>query len=199
MEVIPSKVLLGAVASCLTVVAYLPYLRAIVRGRVTPHVFTWIVWGTATLLAFAAALQAGGGWGAWVIGLSAVTSFAVAAVGHAHRAEVRITRLDALFFTAALAAVPLWVLARDPLWAIVLLTLIELLGFGPTVRKAWWAPRSESATFPALLALRNLLILGALDRYTVATVLFPAASGLACMGLVAVLLWRRQASVIARL
>jgi hypothetical protein len=193
------KALLGAFASCLTVVAYLPYLRAILQGRATPHVFSWIVWGTATLLAFAAALQAGGGWGAWVIGLSAVTSFIVAAFGHARRAEVRITRTDVAFFVAALMAVPLWLLARDPLWAVMLLTLIELLGFGPTFRKAWWAPRSESAMFLALLGLRNVLVLGALDRHVPATVLFPAASGLACMGLVAVLLWRRQASLPARL
>jgi hypothetical protein len=59
-------------------------------GRVVPHVFTWIVRGTATLLAFVAAVQAGGGWGAWVIGLSAVTSFVVAACSHARRARLQI-------------------------------------------------------------------------------------------------------------
>lgn len=182
----------GSLASGLTVVAYFPYLRSIVHGRVRPHVFTWIVWGTATLLAFAATLQAGGGWGAWAIGLSAVTSFMVASLAYVKRADVTITHTDVLFFGAALVTVPLWVLARDPIWAILLLTLIELLGFGPTFRKTWHAPRSESVTFLVLLILRNALILAALGQYTVTTVLFPSAAGAACLALVAIMIWRRK-------
>lgn len=197
MESLLYKPWFGALASGLTVVAYFPYLRSIVRGRVRPHVFTWIVWGTATLLAFAATLQDGGGLGAWVIGLSAATSFMVAALAYAKRADVNITRTDIVFFAAALAAVPLWVLAREPVWAVLLLTLIELLGFGPTFRKTWQAPRSESMTFLVLLILRNTLILAALERYTLTTVLFPAAAGIACLALVAVMVWRRQRVALA--
>jgi hypothetical protein len=176
--------------------AYLPYLWAILFGGVRPHIFTWIVWGTATLLAFAAALDSGGGWGAWVIGLSAIVSFIVAILAYIKRAEVIISNTDVLFFVAALAAVPLWVFAHDPFWAVLLLTLIELLGFGPTFRKTWHAPRSESMVFLLLLIARNTLILFALERYTLSTVLFPAAAGIACLALVAIMIWRRRCLVL---
>jgi hypothetical protein len=60
-------------------------------------------------------------------------------------------RTDPGLFLAALLVIPLWLLAEDPLWAIMLPTLIELLGFGPTLRKAWWAPYSESVAFLGVL------------------------------------------------
>jgi hypothetical protein len=189
MDAIGLKAWSGAAAAALTLLAYLPYLWAILLGDIRPHVFTWIIWGTATMLGFAAALDSGGGWGAWVIGLSAVTSFVVATLAYVKRADVTISHTDVLFFAVALAAVPLWVLAHDPLWAVLLLTLIELLGFGPTFRKTWHAPRSESMTFLVLLILRNTLILSALERYTLTTVLFPAAAGAACLALVAIMIW----------
>lgn len=187
------KTTASTLATALTVAAYLPYLRSITRGQVRPHMFTWIIWGTVTLLAFIATLQAGGGKGAWVLGLSAGVSFLVAKLAHVKRADVSVTRLDGAFLVAAFAAIPLWLLARDPLWAVCLLTLIELLGFGPTFRKTWHAPSSESASFLGILIVRNALILAALESYAVVTVLFPAVAAIACLALLAMMLWRRRA------
>lgn len=196
MDMMVYKSWLGVIASGLTIVAYFPYLRSIIQGRVRPHVFTWIIWGTATLLAFGSTLQAGGGWGAWVIGLSAATSFVVAGFAYAKRADVSITSVDLLFFIAALSTVPIWILAQDPIWAVMLLTLIELLGFGPTFRKTWHAPHSESITFLVLLSFRNTLIIASLEHYTAVTVLFPAAAGLACIALVGIIMWRRPRTAL---
>ena len=46
---------------------------------------------------------------------------------------------------AALAALPLWWLADDPLWAVMLTTTSDLLGFGPTLRRVWLRPHDERA------------------------------------------------------
>lgn len=187
------KTTASALATALTVAAYLPYLRSIARGQVRPHMFTWIIWGTVTLLAFVAILQAGGGPGAWALGLSAAASFLVARLAYLKRADVSVTRLDGVFLVAAFAAIPLWMLASDPLWAVCLLTLIELLGFGPTFRKTWHAPRSESVSYLSMLIVRNALILAALENVAVVTVLFPAAAAIACLALLVMMLWRRRA------
>jgi hypothetical protein len=195
MAAIELKAWLSIAATALTLLAYLPYLWSILFGGVRPHIFTWVIWGTATLLAFAAAYHSDGGWGAWVIGLSAVISFIVATLAYIKRADVTISHADIFFFIAALAAMPLWWLAHDPVWAVLLLTLIELLGFAPTFRKTWHAPHSESITFLVLLILRNTLIIFALAHYTLSTVLFPAAAELACLMLVILMLWRRRIGV----
>lgn len=73
----------------------------------------------------------------------------------------------------------------------MLITLIELLGFGPTMRKIWWDPFSESMVFLLLIVVRNALVIAALARYTLATALFPVAMAGACLVLIAMMVWRR--------
>lgn len=93
---------------------------------------------------------------------------------------------------AAVSAVPLWYVTDDPLWAVVILTLVDLLGFGPTLRKAFHFPHEENLTFFGLFLLRNLLAILALEHYSVTTVLFPAAVALACLMLIVLILYRRK-------
>jgi hypothetical protein len=85
-------------------------------------------------VAFVATLSAGGGANAWAMGFTAAITLAVAALAWARRADVHITRVDWLFFLVGLAAIPLWFVASDPLWAIGLVTAVELSGFAPTMR-----------------------------------------------------------------
>ena len=185
---------LSAAAMALTFIAFVPYFRSIFAGTTRPHVFSWVVWGTNTSVAFVATLSAGGGAGAWAVGFSAVITLAVAGLAWARRADVHITRVDWLFFLAGLAAIPLWFVASDPLWAIALVTAVELLGFGPTMRKSWHQPWSEPLSFLAILIVRNALVIAALEQRTLTTVLFPAAMAGACILLMGILVVRRQSS-----
>lgn len=184
---------LSAAAMALTFIAFIPYLRSIFAGTTRPHVFSWVVWGTNTSVAFFATLSAGGGAGAWAVGFSAAITLAVAVLAWQRRADVHITRADWLFFVAGLAAIPLWFVASDPLWAIVVVTGVELLGFAPTIRKSWHQPWSEPIGFLAILIVRNALVIAALAQLSLTTVLFPAAMAAACLLLIGVLAGRRRA------
>ncbi|MEZ5541955.1 MAG: hypothetical protein R3F42_07920 [Pseudomonadota bacterium] len=184
---------LSAVAIALTLIAFFPYIRSILAGTTRPHVFSWLIWGITTCLVFLAQLAGGGGIGVWPIGVSGIVTLQIALLAWIRRADVTITVADRLFFGAALAALPLWYLTADPLWAVAVLTLVDVLGFGPTVRKAYVQPGSESLTFFALFALRNGLVILALERYSLTTVLYPAVIGVACLLLIALTAWRRMA------
>ncbi len=186
------KALLSAAAIALTFAAFLPYIRSIRAGRTRPHVFSWLIWGVTTLLVFLATWAGGGGVGAWPTGMSALLTFSIAWLAFAHGADREITTGDWLFLAGAASALPFWFLTADPFWAVVVLTLVDLLGFGPTLRRAWSHPEQERVGFYSLFVLRNLLVLLSLERLTLTTALFPAAVGLACAGLVALLLWRRR-------
>jgi len=192
------KPLLSAIAIALTLVAFVPYIRSILRGAIRPHVFSWVIWGTTTFAVFLAQLQDQGGVGAWPIGVSGAITIAVAGLAWAKRADITITRLDWLFFSAAMSALPLWYATSDPLWAVVVLTTVDGLGFGPTVRKAYAVPHSESLLFFALFTARNLLVLGALENYTLTTVLFPAAIAAACAVVMGIVVYRRRALAAIR-
>lgn len=186
------KEILSATAIALTFAAFVPYIRAIVRGATKPHVFSWVIWGATTFVVFLAQLEGKGGVGAWPIGVSGSITILVAFLAYVKRADITITKTDWWFFASAMSALPLWYLTSDPLWAVVVLTAVDVLGFGPTVRKAYSFPHSESLLFFFLFAVRNLLVIMALENYSLTTVLFPAAIAAACMLLMAMVTYRRR-------
>lgn len=187
------KQLFSAFAIALTIFAFLPYIRGIANGTIKPHVFSWVIWGSTTFVVFLAQLEAQGGVGAWPIGVSGCITILVALLAYLKRTDIAITRTDWLFFISAMSSLPLWYFTADPTWAVVVLTTVDLLGFGPTIRKAYTHPHSESLTFFSLFATRNVLVLFALENYSIATVLFPAAISLACLLLMMLVLFRRHA------
>lgn len=189
----PYKEILSAVAIVLTFAAFVPYIRTIINGTTKLHVFSWVIWGATTFVVFLAQLEGKGGVGAWPIGVSGSITIFVALLAYVKRADITITKTDWLFFTSAMSSLPLWYLMSDPLWAVVVLTTVDVLGFRPTVRKAYRFPHSESLLFFSLFAARNLLVIMALENYSVTTVLFPAVIAAACILLIGLLIYRRRA------
>jgi hypothetical protein len=192
-----TKELLGAAATAFTFAIFVPYIRGIARGATRPHVFSWVVWALGTFIVFLAQLAGGAGVGAWPIGISSAITGWIAWLAYRRRGDVTITRSDQACFAAALVALPCWAFTDDPLWAVIILTLVDLVGFGPTLRHAWSSPHAESAGFFGLAAVRNLLVVLALERYSWTTVLFPAAVGAGCLLLAMLVVGRRRALAVA--
>lgn len=190
------KELLSVIAVVLTFIAFVPYIVSIVRNTIKPHVFSWVIWGSTTFVVFLAQLKGGGGVGAWPIGISGIVTIFIALLAYIKRGDITITRTDWLFFVSAMSSLPVWYFTSDPLWAVIILTAVDVLGFGPTVRKAYIHPHSESLVFFLLFIVRNLIVIAALETYSVTTVLFPAVIAAACMLLVVMVLRRRW--VLAR-
>lgn len=181
----------AALATLVGILAFLPYLYRTLNGRVRPHALSWTLWGTTTLIVFLAQREAGAGVGAWPIGISAMIAYLIAVVASIKRGSVPIATSDWVFFLAALSAIPLWYLTDDPMMAVIVVTAIDVIGFAPTLRKAVIAPESESAVFFSLVVLRNLLVLMALEEYSITTALFPISIGMMCLVVVLLLLSRR--------
>ncbi|MBX3616402.1 hypothetical protein [Nitrosomonas sp.] len=186
------KEIFSFIAIAITLAAFIPYIREIFRGTIRPHIFSWVIWGVTTLLIFVAQLEDHGGVGTWPIGVSASITIFIAYLAFIKRADVTITCGDWLFFIAALLSLPLWYWTSDPLWAVILLTAIDVAGFGPTVRKAYQFPYSESLLFFALFTLRNVLVMLALENLTLTTLLFPAVMLVLCILMMAMIAYRRR-------
>lgn len=190
----PIKETLSAVAITLTFIAFIPYIRSILRGEVKPHVFSWVIWGATTLIVFFAQINDNGGAGAWPTGISSLITLYVAYLAFKLRADISIAKADWWFFYGALSSLPLWYFTADPLWAVVILTLVDLAGLAPTLRKAYEYPHEEQPLFFALIALRNSIAISALEHYSTTTLLFPAAIAINCLILVVLINYRRRVS-----
>ncbi|MFD2256591.1 hypothetical protein ACFSSA_07885 [Luteolibacter algae] len=187
-----SKAVLSASAIFLTFAMFAPYIRSIHRGTTKPHVFSWVIWGFGTFIVFFAQLAGRGGIGAWPIGVSGIISAYIAIIAFVKRPEFVVTKLDWVFFFVALSALPFWFVTSDPLWAVIILTFADTVGFGPTFRKAYEFPYEESIVFFILSAVRNSLVILALEHHSFTTVLFPAVVGIGCLLLVCMIAYRRM-------
>ena len=137
------KTVLSSVAILLTFIAFIPYIRSILQGFTKPHIFSWLIWGSSTLIVFLAQLADKGGAGAWPIGVSGVITLYVALLGYLKKSDLNITKVDWVLFIIAMASLPLWYLTSDPFSAVIILTTIDLIGFAPTFRKAYHHPFEE--------------------------------------------------------
>ncbi|MEX3810729.1 hypothetical protein AB3X96_10720 [Paraburkholderia sp. BR13439] len=183
--------LFGVMGAIVSLIAFLPYGLAIWRGTVRPHLFTWLVWSVVTAIAAVGQFVAGAGPSAWSTAAIAATCFFVL-VASVFRGERRRTTFDWLCLVAALSAIPLWILTNDPTWSICLVTLIELVGLGPTVRKTILDPWSESLLYFALCVLKYALAILALPKWSVAVAFYPAVNIVASIGVCSLMVVRRR-------
>jgi hypothetical protein len=186
------KAFVSALAIGITLLAFIPYISSILKGTTKPHVFSWIIWGTTTFVVFLAQLDDNGGVGAWPIGVSGIITILIACLAYAKRGDISITTSDWIFFLMAMSALLLWYLLKNPLWAVVVLTIVDSIGFIPTARKVYHAPYSEPLSFIILFLIRNILVILALEHYSVTTVLFPAVIAMDCLLLIILIMLRRH-------
>lgn len=184
------KIWLGILSIVLAAIGFVPYLRGIWRGETRPHLFSWIIWSLVTVIVFLAQLSDGAGPGAWVTGFVLIPNLIVVFFAFKQK-NTYITRADWVLFLLALAAIPLWLATENALYAVILLTGIMSFGYLSTLRKGWVYPHEEVAFFYILAVVRHAVTLSAIVHYSLITTLYPAATFVLTLVMVAILLFRR--------
>ncbi len=168
------KVALALIAVIMTVVGYFFYFRDIFANKTKPHAFSWLVWAVLTGIAFFGQVSADAGPGAWVTATTAAISFVIFGLA-LFKGEKNITLSDKLNLLGAGIALALWFITDDPLLSVILITVVDFLGFMPTIRKSYHKPHEETLIHYILAGLKFVLALLALENYTLVTWLYPAS------------------------
>lgn len=185
------KSIIALITIAIAIVSYVPYFRDMLSGRTKPHAFTWLIWAILNGVAFGGQLYDKGGAGAWPLGFTAVVTFVIFFLA-LKNGEKNIKLFDWLCLGAAMLALIPWFLADSPLLSIIIVTIIDLIGFLPTVRKVYRKPYEETLSTHILSTLKYGLILVALETYTILTTLFPLVIFIADGLLVVLIIIRRQ-------
>jgi hypothetical protein len=167
-----TKEIFGLVALGCGALAYVFYISSVLSGKTRPHMFSWIVWAITDSTIFAAQFTRGAGPGAWVTAFTATISVVVAMLS-VKRGEKHITRGDWLSLMTALTGILLWYATDNPAGTIILNIAIDVAACYPTVRKSYGKPWEENATFYALAALRSVLSLFAMEKFSFITTASP--------------------------
>lgn len=167
------KEVLAAIGVALAFIAYIPYIRDTIKGKTTPHVYTWFLWAVISFVIFALQVSDDAGAGAWITLASGVVVFIVFLLGF-RQGKKNVTVTDTIMLIASIAALILWLAADQPVLSTILLVLADVIAFVPTVRKSWNKPEQETAISYAIVAVRHGLGVVSLQRFTLVTTLFPA-------------------------
>lgn len=185
------KAIIGVVTVILAVISYIPYFRDMLTGKTKPHAFSWLIWAVLNGVAYVGQVHDKGGAGSWPLGFTVVAMTAIFLVS-LKKGEKDIRPFDWFCLVAAgLALIP-WLLANSPLTSIILVTIIDLFGFMPTIRKVYRRPHQETLFTHVLSTVKYGLILIALQSYTAVTVLFPLVVFVADGLLVTLIVIRRK-------
>ena len=187
------KTIIGIVAVVLTFIGYAPYILDIFRGKTRPHIFSWLIWSIITGIIYALQVSAGAGAGSWMT-LSLVVIMLFIFCLSLKQGSRNIKKIDVVFLVLALCAIPLWLVVKQPVLSIVLLSAIDMAAFFPTVRKSWNDPYSETLSFYVITTFRHVLSFFALSEYNIVTWLFPASWIVANALFAVVLVVRRKKS-----
>ena len=189
--IMSEKELLGTLAVVISIVAFIPYIKSIIAGNTRPHLFSWIIWGIITSIIFFAQISEGGGSGAWATGVSAIFTLLIAFLAYRYKSDVSITKTDWCFFITALCTIPLWLFLHNPLLSVVILLMIDCLGFIPTLTKTYRKPYQEHLLIFYLGILGDITSMLALQSYSLTTILFPIITLLQCVVLISTASIRR--------
>lgn len=164
------KTTIAIIAALLAIIGNVPYLRDIIKKKVKPHPYTWLVWSVVSCIVFFGQVAKGAGVGA--IPTAAAEIFTVIIFFFSLRYGFKnIRKIDTLFLIIALLGLIPWLLTNDPTLSVIIAVSIDLIAFIPTIRKTWEKPDTETPTLYGMNVLRHILMLFSLQAYNVATML----------------------------
>jgi hypothetical protein len=158
--------------------AYIPFIKGTIEGKVVPNRASWIVWFVQDVLIASSAITAGAGPAAvmavaWGIGAGIVL---VLSVSKGTRGA--FTALERACLVLSGLGLLLWATTGSARLALVAGVSAAVIGGVPTVVKAWRQPWTEPITGWLLLILGTLFSALAIGQWTFDSGLLPVAIGL---------------------
>ena len=130
---------MGALAVVITLVAYGIYVWQTLRGEARPHPLSWLIFGILTGTGYLVQVDQAAGPGSWVMGITAIVCLALCLMSF-WRGERAFPWYEWAFLAAAAVIFVFYLWSRQPTIAAVLASIVNVLGFGPTLTKAWRRP-----------------------------------------------------------
>ena len=185
------KDFMGGLAVVITLVAYGIYVWQTLRGEARPHPLSWLIFGILTGTAYLVQVDEAAGPGSWVMGITAVVCLLLCLMSF-WRGERAFPWYEWAFLFAAAVTFIFYLLSRQPTISAMLAATVSVLGFGPTVTKAWQRPHSDSITTFTLNSIKFVPAFFAMDNLSLATCIMPAALVVANAAVALIIYARRR-------
>ncbi|MFA6408420.1 MAG: hypothetical protein WCW36_03070 [Candidatus Paceibacterota bacterium] len=164
----------GTLSVVVAVISFYPYLRDILARKTTPHIYSWLVWTILQVTATAAILRENSFWSAAGVLSLGLVSLIVFLLSFKYGTK-NITVFDTVCLIGAFIAISVWIFTSNVTLSIILVTIIDLIAFLPTFRKAFEEPHSETIFLYICSAISNLFSVLSITHYSVESTLYVAS------------------------
>lgn len=163
---------IGVLAGIVTISAFIPYIRDVVRGKTKPSRSTWIIWSILALILTASYYSVGARDTIWAsIGFT-LGQIAVALVSIRYGVG-GWTFFDRICFIGAASGLAAWAVSGSALTGLLSAMAVDFIGALPTIKKLYLEPGSESQTSWLIFSAGNILNVAAIDKWSLEIALFP--------------------------
>ncbi|KND49268.1 MAG: hypothetical protein AB203_02635 [Parcubacteria bacterium C7867-008] len=172
------RIYIVIVASVLAVIGNVSYLRDVLTEKVKPHPYTWFIWSIVSMTTFFGGLAKGAGIGVIPTGIAECFTIIIFLLSLKYVFKDRalhIRAIDTYFLVAALLGLIPWFLTKDPTISVVIVVVIDIIAFIPTLRKTWEHPETEKPLLYGMNVGRHVLTLLSLSSYNIATTIHSIA------------------------
>jgi len=173
METATIKTSCGIIATIISAIGFIPYLKDLFKKKTQPHSYTWLIWTILQIIAVVAMFNNGAGIGVLALAVGAVLCGYVFILSLRYGTK-NITIFDTICLIGALAAIIIYAFLHNAFLSIILITIIDFMGFLPTLRKSYVEPHTETISMYALGVVWSSFNLVAISTYSVVTILYPS-------------------------
>jgi hypothetical protein len=188
---IPFKDLMGALSVAIALFSYALYVWKTFRAHARPHPLSWLIFGVLSGTGFLIQLDQSAGAGSWVMGVTAAVCFMLCLIGF-WQGERIFPWYEWAFLAAAAIVFAFYLWSQQPAASAILASIVNVLGFGPTLTKAWSRPHSDSASTFMLNGVKFVPSLFAMDSVTIATCVLPASLVVTNLAVAAIIAAQRK-------
>lgn len=185
------KVIFASIAVILSLVGYIPYIVDIFKGKTTPHMYSWLVWTVLNLTNCAIYFSNGAGNATIPMSIAFILTFIIFILS-IFKGHKDIKKSDFYFLIAAGVAFTFWFFIDIPVIASIIATSTSLIALGPTIRKSWETPYSETLITYVINTIRHILVFLSIATVTLTTAFNPISWFIANLSITLILLYRRS-------
>ncbi|MEK7610505.1 MAG: hypothetical protein AAB468_02035 [Patescibacteria group bacterium] len=164
------KVILSTCSGLVFIIAFFPYIRAIVRRETSPRKATWLVWAVGDIIILTGMIAKGTVSGLMIGAVLGATSTFLLSLKFG---EPGWSARDKVCISLSGIAIVLWLYFGDSNFGISFSLLALTIAVWPTYVSAWNKPENEDKRGWILFNLANVFAVLAIPRWTFADVAPP--------------------------
>jgi len=162
----------GLTAGVLSIIAFIPYIYSILKGKTKPARSTWFIWSIVTIMLFISYRAIGGGDAVWLslgyvigVGATALLSIKYGTGGW--------TTLDKTVIGGCALTVITWFLTGLPFVGLLMTMFTDILGGVPTIEHSYHHPEQENRLSWIIGFAANGLNLLAIEKWDFIHAAYP--------------------------